>query len=264
MPQRPSSPPRTSNTATNIATNIATNTAVQRRSFLARVGAGLAAFSAAAAAPSVAPSVALAQPVTPGGANAQGSGFQPARHAQDDWFDQIPGVHRFFFDATSPTGVGDAITFASNYYVANKSGYGLEAKDLAVVICLRHWATPFAFSDEMWAKYGAALAERIKFADPRTKAVPTANVYQADDYGPLLTNRGTTLDAMIKRGTHFAVCDMATRAFAGIAATKTGGKAEDIYQELKGTAIRNAHFMAAGIVAVNRAQERGYSLQYIG
>jgi len=236
------------------------NAPVERRSFLTRIGAGLAAFSAAVAAPSVA----LAQPGAPRGAIDQGSDFRPARHAQDDWFDQLPGVHRFFFDATSPTGAGDAITFASNFYVANKSGYGLDAKDLAVVICLRHWATPFAFSDEMWAKYGPSLAERIKFTDPKTKAAPTANVYQADDYGMLLTNRGTTLDAMVKRGTHFAVCDMATRAFAGIAASKTGGKAEDIYQELKANAIGNSHFMAAGIVAVNRAQERGYSLQYIG
>ena len=30
-------------------------------------------------------------------------------------------ARRFFFDATSPTGAGDAITFASNFYVANKA-----------------------------------------------------------------------------------------------------------------------------------------------
>ncbi|HEX4935923.1 MAG TPA: hypothetical protein VFV33_22235 [Gemmatimonadaceae bacterium] len=211
-----------------------------------------------------APAAVIAQPRPSSTPIGQEGGYRPARHAQDDWLDQVPGVHRFFFDATSPTGVGDAITFASNYYVASKSGYGLEAKDLAVVICLRHWATPFAFSDAMWEKYGAAIAERIKFADPKTKAAPTANVYQADDYGMLLGNRGTTLDAMVKRGTHFAICDMATRAFAGIAAAKGGGKAEDIYQELRANTVANAHYMAAGIVAVNRAQERGYSLQYIG
>lgn len=225
---------------------------LERRSFLTRLGAGMAAFTAAMG---VSTDVG-AQPV-------QG-GFQPARHPQDDWFDQLPGKHRFFFDATSPEGAGEAITFASNYYVANKSGYGLEPRDLAVVICLRHWATPFAFSDAMWAKYGAPIAERIKFTDPKTKAVPTINVYQADDYGMLLPNRGTTLDEMVARGTHFAICDMSARAFAGMAAARTGGKAADVYEELKASAIPNSHFMAAGIVAVNRAQERGYSIQYIG
>lgn len=200
----------------------------------------------------------------PSTASGQSSGFQPARHPQDDWFDQLPGKHRFFFDATSPTGAGDAITFASNYYAANKSGYGLEPNELAVVICLRHWATPFAFSDAIWAKYGAALSERIKFTDPKSQQPPTVNVYQAAGYGMQLPNRGTTLDAMIKRGTHFAICDMATRAFAGIAAGKTGGKVDDVYAEMKASAVGNSHFMAAGIVAVNRAQERGYSIQYIG
>ena len=29
-------------------------------------------------------------------------------------------------------------------------------------------------------------------------------------------------------------------------------------------AIGNAHFVAAGIIAVNRAQERGYSIAYTG
>ncbi len=225
---------------------------IERRSFLTRLGAGVAAFSAA---------MGIAQPAS--AQSAQG-GFRPARYPQDDWFDEVPGKHRFFFDATTPNGAGEAITFASNYYVASKAGYGLEPKDLAVVICLRHWATPFAFSDEVWAKYGAMMAERIKFNDPKTQAPPTVNVYQADDYGMLIPSRGTTLDAMIARGTHFAICDMATRAFSGIIAAKTKSKPEDIYQELKASAIKNSHFMSAGIVAVNRAQERGYSLQYIG
>ena len=228
---------------------------IERRSFLTRFGASVAAFTAVMGG---APARAEAAPA------AQGTGFQPARHSQDDWYDQVPGKHRFFFDATSPTGAGDAITFASNYYVANKSGYGLEASELAVVICLRHWATPFAFSDAIWAKYGAHFSDRIKFTDPKTQAAPTINVYQSTAFGMQLPNRGTTLDAMVKRGTHFAICDMAARAFAGIVAGKTGAKSDDVYAEFKASVIGNAHFAAAGIVAVNRAQERGYSIQYMG
>ena len=228
---------------------------IERRSFLSRFGAGVTAFTAMMGGASAR---AEAEGV------AQGSAFEPARHRQDDWFDQIPGKHRFFFDATSPNGAGDAITFASNYYAANKSGYGLEANELAVVICLRHSATPFAFSDAIWAKYGAHLGERIKFTDPKTQAAPAINVFQSTSFGMQLPNRGTTLDAMVKRGTHFAICDMATRAFAGIVAGKTGATSDDVYAEFTASVIGNAHFAAAGIVAVNRAQERGYSIQYIG
>ncbi|MFN8579770.1 MAG: hypothetical protein U0163_02150 [Gemmatimonadaceae bacterium] len=218
-----------------------------RRSFLARLTAGAAAFGTAFSS-----------------ANAQtaelNSDWAPARHPQDDWFEQIPGKHRYFFDSSSANGAGEAITFASNYFVGNKGGYGLDASDLAVVICLRHWSTPFAYSSSVWAKYGAVFAERIKFNDPKTNAPPTVNVYNTDGYGMALSNRGTTLDAMVAKGVHFAVCDMATHAYAGMVAAKHGLNADDVYQELKASAIANAHFVPAGIIAVNRAQERGYSI----
>lgn len=225
-----------------------------RRSFMARLAAGVAAFSG---------SVAL----TPTDLASQGrtaGPWQPARHAQDDWLDAVPGKHRFFFDAISATGAGEAITFASNFYTASKAGYGLGDADNAVVICLRHFATAFAFSDAMWAKYGAVIADRIKFTDPKTNTAPVINVYQATGYGTLLTNRDTTFAALVARGTHFAICDMATRAFAGLAAGRMGLKSNDVYEELKASTLPNSHFMAAGIVAVNRAQERGYAIQHIG
>lgn len=186
--------------------------------------------------------------------------WTPERHPEDDWFDTLPGKHRFFYDTTTAEGAGEAITFASNFYAANKSGYNLGDADLAVVICLRHWSTPFAWTDDMWAKYGAPLSERIKFVDPKTQKAPTTNVYQHVGYGMDLPNRGTTLDMMVKRGVHFAVCDMATRAYAGLIAQAVGSKVADVYPELKANSIANCHYVAAGIVAVNRAQERGYAL----
>jgi intracellular sulfur oxidation DsrE/DsrF family protein len=223
---------------------------LQRRSFLSRFGAGAAAFTAAFGTQSV-----TAQPP---------ARWEPIRHPEDDWFEQIPGKHRFFYDSATPNGAAEAITFATNYYVASRSGYSLVDSDLAVVICLRHWSTPFAWNDAVWAKYGKPISDRIKFSDPKTQAAPTVNALQSTQYGMQLPNRGTTLDAMIKRGTHFAICDMATRAFAGVIATATSGKPDEIYQELKANSIGNAHYVSAGIVAVNRAQERGYSLCQLG
>ena len=219
---------------------------------MARLAAGMAAFGGATALSAQPAEVPLRGPWT------------PTRHPQDDWFDQIPGKHRFFFDTTSVSGVGEGITFASNFFSASKVGYGLEDADNAVVIGLRHFATPFAFSDAMWAKYGAAMAERIKFTDPKTNASPVINVYLTTGYGTQLPNRETTIAAMVQRGTHFAVCDMATRAFAGLAAVRLQLKTNDVYEELKSSVIPNAHFVSAGIVAVNRAQERGYAIQHIG
>ena len=84
------------------------------------------------------------------------------------------------------------------------------------------------------------------------------NVYNAAGYGALLPSGGTTLDSLVKRGVHFAVCQMATRRFAGVIAEATGGTADAVYNELVANLIPNSHMVPAGIVALNRAQERGY------
>ena len=225
-----------------------------RRSFMARLAASVAALSGASA---MGASSAKAQ-------TAAGPPWQPARHSQDDWFDALPGKHRFFFDATTPTGAGDALQFTSNFLFASKSGYQLGDDDNAVVIGLRHWATAFAFSDAIWAKYGVVFTERSKFTDPKTNAPPTINVYLTKGYGLTLNNREVTFQDAIGHKIQFAVCDMATRALSGMIAAKMSLKADEVYGELKAAAHQNTHFVPAGIVAVNRAQERGYAIQHIG
>ena len=180
-----------------------------RRSFLARLGAAAAALgfgssdataqqggsTAAAASPSSAPR------------------WQPAREDKDDWMDQIPGRHRMIFDATTPEGVADAIRYAGNFFTGNKNGYALEPNDVAVIIVMRHRATQFAFSDEVWAKYGKVFSAEDKFTDPKTGAVPTTNFYRSG------------IDAHVKRGVHFAVCDLSTHRLAGFIARKLSGRA---------------------------------------
>lgn len=222
----------------------------RRRSFLAGLGVsavGIGAMSAGVA----------------GQAPAAGGPFRPARHPTDDWMDQIPGRHRVVIDAVTPEGAGNAFLFANNLYEANQKGYALANGDLAIIVVLRHFATPFAFTDAIWAKYGKAMAEAVKFEDPKTKQPPTVNVYNAAGYGEALPNFGNTIDALVKRGTHFAICDMATQFFSRQAAGSSG-TADAVYKELVAGTIPNSKFSAAGVVGVTRAQERGYSLIYAG
>src|SRR5262245_6275266 len=207
---------------------------VARRSFLARLGAGAAAFGAAF-------SVGERQ----AGAQTTASGpWQPARHAEDDWLEEGRAKHRFFFDTSNVRGLGYAIFWANNYCTVNRgTPYGLTDPDSSVVICLRHESAPFAFSDAMWAKYGAALSQHAAFTDPRTKQPATVNLYQASGENEALTNRGVTLNALIGHGVRFAVCMLATRGIAGRAARATGGNVDDIYKELVDNKIANAHMV---------------------
>lgn len=216
-----------------------------RRSFLARLGAGVGVLGATG----IDSPVTLAQ-------LASDVPWRPARHPQDDWYDKIPGQHRFVFDTATADGMALALRFANNYFTANQNAYGLKDSDLAVVIVARHKSTSFAYTDAIWAKYGKQLSEQAEFTDPKTKEPPKINVFAAPGDG---SDQGGSMDALIKKGAHFAVCQMASRAIAGRIAKATGGDADAILKEIGANLIPNSHFVAAGIVAVNRAQEKGYS-----
>jgi hypothetical protein len=221
--------------------------AKDRRSFLTQLGAGVTV--AGAALTSGAP-VATAQ---------SSSSFRPAAHTQDDWMDKIPGKHRLVFDTTTPAGFGAALAYANNYLTASKDGYGLTDQDHAVIIIARHFSTPYAYNDAMWAKYGKALPPMVTLDDPKTKQRSTINLFAVSGYNDL-PNLGTTIPDVVKRGIHFAVCQMATTFFAGMLAQATGSTQPAVYQELTSNLVTNAHMVAAGIVAVNRAQEHGFTL----
>ena len=223
-----------------------------RRSFLSKLGLGVTTGGVA-----LGTGDAAAQAQSAG----EGGRWQAARHAQDDWLDQIPGKHRFIFDSTTPEGFGDALTFLNNYITANQNAYGVRDGELALVLVARHLSTLFAYNDSVWGKYGATITQRTNFNDPKTNRPPTINLFNSPDYGTLLTNRGNTLDSLLKRGIHLAVCQVSTRGNSAAIAMATGSTPEAIYNELVANLIsRNAHIVPAGIVAVNRAQERGYAL----
>ncbi|MGE3179148.1 MAG: hypothetical protein AB7O32_16885 [Vicinamibacterales bacterium] len=167
-------------------------------------------------------------------------------------------------DATSPLGAGQAIVYATNFLTASRLGYNLQDADSAIVLILRHEATPFAYTDAMWAKYGGVLGPRLKFMDPRSGQPPSANVYMATGYDDRLPNRNIALGALAGRGVHYAVCGLATRLFATGIATAKGVEVETIVKELSSNLIPNAHMMTAGVIAANRAQERGYTFLYVG
>lgn len=211
--------------------------AVARRSFLARVGTGVTVLSAAAA---IAPRTVAAQ--TPAGTR-----FEPARHEVDDWMDQLGNKHRLVFDTTASEGVTSATLYASNFFAANQSGYNLKNEDLGVIVVMRHNSTSFAYNDAIWAKYGASLSTATKLVDPQTQMPPIVNIYKR------------SIDGVVRQGVHFAVCMMATRNNAGIIARATGGNTDAVYNEIVANLVPNAHMVPAGIVAVSRAQERGYT-----
>jgi intracellular sulfur oxidation DsrE/DsrF family protein len=225
-----------------------------RRSFLSQFGTGLTSLFGATLVGGAA---------TLEAQSASNGRFQPTSHSQDDWLDKIPGKHRFVFDTTEPHAFGGALLYSNNFFTANQTAYNLKDSDLAVVIVARHFSTPFAYNDAIWAKYGQAFGKMLNVTDPQTKESPKINIYNSAAAAASLPSLGTTLDTVLKRGVQFAVCQMATRFIAGQLAQGNNGNADAIYNELAGSLIANSRLVPAGIVAVNRAQERGYTFAYV-
>ena len=204
----------------------------ERRSFFSRFNTGAASLAALAIG-----GVAMAQQKSAAPAR-----WEPARHDKDDWMDALPGKHRLVIDTTSADGFRNALLFASNYMLANRNDYGLQDQDLAIIVVARHISTAYGYNNDMWAKYGASLA------DAQAKEPPKANPSAA------------SLAPLSNQGVQFAVCSMATRRLAGVIARAVGGNTDTINSELIANLVSNGRMVPAGIVAVNRAQERGYSL----
>ncbi len=226
---------------------------MKRRSFLTAAALTTAGFAL--------PGDATAQAATPSAAPKRDGPRDIPRYPQDAWLDQLPGKHRLFLDATDVAGAGGALGYAWNFMRTSTTGYQLKDEDQAVVICLRHEATQFAFSNALWSKHDFLMKE--KYTHPETgKKVKGGNVFRPGATGTKSMDNDFTWDALAWRGVHFAICGTATR---GLARQIAGARADKeavqaVVDELMANAPGNAHLMASGILATQRAGEYAYTV----
>jgi hypothetical protein len=228
-----------------------TNSAIDRRNFFA-------AGAVAAGAPMI------LTPTAAGAAAMGTAGYQPGMDAADAWMDKPGTTHRMAFDCTTPKAASGGLDFANNYIHTSMSGYGTTPAQMGVILIFRHWATPYAYNDAMWAKYGGAIVKTLKLEGDLAK--------NADHANPLMTRPADAekqpagfewwddkyIDRMVGQGAMFAVCGLATEFFAFKLAN--GGDPKPIFAELSSNLVPNGHLAPSGIVAVGRVQEHGYAI----
>lgn len=216
------------------------DTKSERRALLG--GLGMAALAGAAVAGT---SPALAQPAP--------ARFEPKRHPLDAWMDQLPGDHRVFIDTDNVQGGTNALRYAFNIINAHINAYEGTQEQMAVIICYRHASTVLGFTDAMWARYGSVLATMGRLPPP-AEGQPAASHDQ---------NPQTAMIAdMAGRGVQFAVCNSATTMMSGFIARQLQLEQDAVYADLAANLIPNARLVSAGVMAVTRAQEYGYSFLY--
>lgn len=181
--------------------------------------------------------------------------FVPAVEPKDAWLDEVPGKHRVLLDVTSPKGMPDGVRFAGNIFNGHKSGYAVDEKDVVQVLCLRHYAMPFALSDAVWSVHGPALAKVLNYTDPRGGPAPTAN--------PFNSGERKQLADLTARGVRFMVCETASRSFSRALAGQ-GGDVDAMFKLFSDNLIPQARYVSAGVVGVAHAQEHGYALLFVG
>jgi intracellular sulfur oxidation DsrE/DsrF family protein len=183
-------------------------------------------------------------------AQEQPVGFVPQRHDLDAWMDALPGTHRVFIDSDSNAGGTNALRYAANIMNAHVNAYEGKDADMAIIICYRHASTGLGFNDAMWEKYGKTFATLGRITVNEGEAPPSKN--------PQLE----TITQQAARGMHFAICNSASTLIASFIARDSGQEQAQVLAELVANTIPNGHMVPAGVMALTRAQEYGYSFLY--
>ncbi|HKS06184.1 MAG TPA: hypothetical protein VJR92_07700 [Gemmatimonadaceae bacterium] len=224
----------------------------QRRTFLARLAAGAAAFGAAFALPRDAEAQDAIQ-----------------SHELDKWIDELKGQHKQVYDCVTKAHIGEMM-YASNFLRANTTDYGLTDAQLVSIISLRHEATPYGYNDAMWEKYKIGESLDVPARPTGGRGGRGATDSSATTTTPDSTARATRnpqmnmIRSLADRGAQFTVCGLATTRYAGEFARKVNRPSADVRAELVANLVPNCRVVPAGVVVINRAQERGFSLLYVG
>ena len=165
----------------------------------------------------------------------------------DAWMKSLKGKHRQFFHAMSYA--EEPLRMSSNFLDAYREAFGADASDVHAVIGIHGGALNMGFDDALWAKYELGKAGNI--TDPATKAPAVRNVYARE---------GTyNVAALQKRGVVILMCNTALRSRTTQMSKALNIPYETMYNELSGGRLPGVILVPAMVVAINRAQERGFT-----
>lgn len=202
-----------------------------RRRFLAQITAAAASLTA------LSPFAA--------GAEAMVSG-KPA-DINDAWMKPLRGKHRQIFHGTAAD--TNAMLMASNFLTAYQESYAAKNGEVNAVIGLHSSALTTGFNDAMWAKY--AFGKSVNVVDPKTKEPALRNIFASD--GELAVTE------LQKRGVVFLLCNTALRLRTKSMAASLGVPYDTLYAELSSSRLPGTILVPALVVALNRAQESGFT-----
>jgi intracellular sulfur oxidation DsrE/DsrF family protein len=177
---------------------------------------------------------------------------------EDPWLDQMKGKHRQLFDAPEPDG-GTVLRHVRSYLDVWREAYGVREKDVSVLVVLYGRTTPLGVQDAMWDKY--KLGAALNLTDATTNAALVRNYFAHPQSGDPVGD-GTpesSMEALQLRGVKFLLCNNALLRWSGRLEKQGLGTAADIHADLTAHALPGVVIVPAAIIAMTKAQERGFA-----
>jgi len=136
-------------------------------------------------------------------------------------------------------------------------------KTLYSVICLRGNAVIYALDDAMWAKYKLATVygqqpESVSNQNPLYHRFTTDNGTLSPE-DPNSLYQDPSLQALLQRGSHIAVCHDALNGLAGLLAQQRGFTTGSVFNELAAHLVSGATQTPSGSSLIAVAQYLGFT-----
>jgi intracellular sulfur oxidation DsrE/DsrF family protein len=219
---------------------------IQRRYFLGTLLSSASLSVAALALPHHVASAKERQVQAPGG-----SEFE-------QWLGKIKGKHKQVFDCPTPNN-GLPLAWARVFLMTNSS-VGTPESDVTAVLVLRHNGIPLGMESRLWEKY--KFGEMFNFEET-AKTPATANPFWEPKDGSLPLP-GMGIDALMKSGVLFGICDMALTVYSKMTAEKMKMDAAEVKKDWVSGIFPGIQIVPSGVLAVNRAQEHGCTYCFAG
>ena len=169
------------------------------------------------------------------------------------WLDRMKGTHKHVLDLQDP----ESLSVAHNWQQAYHDVFGIEPKDLSLIVGISRPAFPINASDELYRRF--PIGEVWKITDPETEKPALRNIFL--EGGKTIAEQESKVRPLQAKGVIFWQCNVALGKVAGILGKKVDRPADEVYKELRpalnpGVIVVPAHTMLLGL-----AQERGFTYQ---
>lgn len=170
-------------------------------------------------------------------------------------------AHKHLFAATKFDS-GFVLTAMRNTLEAYRDLGTPSSHVFCVGVLYHHDVIAIAFNDEMWEKYEIPYGRKYPKSSPA--GIDFASIYDGGTRGnPLLhadASQGSSVEALVVKGSRFFVCNNALRNYASSVATELEENPVEIYDDLTRNLVRGATIVPAGVWAVHALQERHFTL----